>query len=119
MTLPGRTVTEGEDSARAETQPDVRLLEITKRFGDVVAVNSFSLDVATGELICLLGPSGCGKTTLLRMIAGLEDVTDGRIYIGNDEVTGLPPDKRDTAMVFQNWALFPHKTVFENVLFGL
>jgi ABC-type Fe3+/spermidine/putrescine transport system ATPase subunit len=119
VTLPQHVVAQGENHPAPEFVPDVRLEGVSKRFGDVVAVDEFSLDVPAGELLCLLGPSGCGKTTLLRMIAGLEDVTEGRIFIGTDEVGDKPPDKRDTAMVFQNWALFPHKTVFENVLFGL
>jgi spermidine/putrescine ABC transporter ATP-binding subunit len=99
--------------------PDVQLQDVVKRFGDVLAVDRISIDVPPGELLCLLGPSGCGKTTLLRMIAGLEQPTGGSIAIAGEVVNNVPPDKRDTAMVFQNWALFPHKSVFENVLFGL
>jgi spermidine/putrescine ABC transporter ATP-binding subunit len=109
----------GKDIKSTTAVPDVRLERVSKRFGDVIAVDRFSLDVPSGELLCLLGPSGCGKTTLLRMIAGLDQATEGTILIAGEDVTEMPPDKRDTAMVFQNWALFPHKSVFENVLFGL
>jgi multiple sugar transport system ATP-binding protein len=93
---------------------------VTKRFGgDVVAVDGVSLEIGDGEFMVLVGPSGCGKSTLLRMIAGLEEVTDGQIDIGDDEVTDLPPKDRDIAMVFQNYALYPHMTVEQNLGFGL
>ena len=85
----------------------------------VTAVNNVSLTVAPGELVTLLGPSGCGKTTILRMIAGFETPTAGRILLGGKDITHTPPNKRDTALVFQNYALFPHLTVWENVTFGL
>lgn len=85
----------------------------------VVAVNKVSLDILPGEFVTLLGPSGCGKTTILRMIAGFEKPTDGQIYIGKENVTSLTPDRRDTAMVFQSYALFPHLNVFENIAYGL
>jgi len=85
----------------------------------VVAVNNVSLDIAPGEFVTLLGPSGCGKTTILRMIAGFEIPTDGDIYIGADRVNSLTPDKRDTAMVFQSYALFPHLNLFDNIAYGL
>src|SRR6185437_11016594 len=87
--------------------------------GRVAAVDSVDLTVADGELFVLLGPSGCGKTTLLRMIAGLEAADSGSIVIGDREVTTLPPRKRDLAMVFQNYAVFPHLTVEQNIAFGL
>ncbi|HYI21761.1 MAG TPA: ATP-binding cassette domain-containing protein, partial [Candidatus Limnocylindrales bacterium] len=92
---------------------------MTKRFGDVVAVDDLSLDIERGEFFSMLGPSGCGKTTTLRMIAGFEEATAGSIYLGEQEVTNLPPYKRDVNTVFQNYALFPHMDVHENVAFGL
>ena len=85
----------------------------------VIAVNKVNLEIKPGEFITLLGPSGCGKTTILRMIAGFEIPNSGNIYIGDDNVNELTPDKRDTAMVFQSYALFPHLNVFDNVAFGL
>ncbi|HLE58577.1 MAG TPA: ABC transporter ATP-binding protein [Candidatus Limnocylindria bacterium] len=100
-------------------QVDVRLDHVTKRFGDVVAVDDVSLDIERGEFFSLLGPSGCGKTTTLRMIGGFEETSSGTIYLGDADVTDLPPFKRDVNTVFQNYALFPHLTVFENVAFGL
>jgi len=99
--------------------PDVRLVDVTKRFDDVVAVDGLSLDVDTGSFFALLGPSGCGKTTTLRMIGGFEQPTEGRIFLGDREVSGLPAYKRDVNTVFQSYALFPHLSVFENVAFGL
>ena len=94
--------------------------EVTKRFGsDVVAVDSLSLDVDDGEFVILVGPSGCGKTTALRMAAGLEEVTSGEISIGGEVVNDRPPTDRDIAMVFQNYALYPHMTVFDNLAFPL
>jgi len=98
---------------------DVRLDHITKRFHEVVAVDDLSLEVVRGEFFAMLGPSGCGKTTTLRMIGGFEEASSGTIYLGDADVTGLPPFKRDVNTVFQNYALFPHLTVFENVAFGL
>jgi spermidine/putrescine transport system ATP-binding protein len=100
-------------------QIDVRLDRITKRFHEVVAVDDLSLDILRGEFFSMLGPSGCGKTTTLRMIGGFEEASEGTIYLGEADVTGLPPFKRDVNTVFQNYALFPHLTVFENVAFGL
>jgi multiple sugar transport system ATP-binding protein len=97
----------------------IRLESVEKRFGDVVAVRGVDLTVRPGEFLVLLGPSGCGKTTTLRMIAGLEPVTDGRIFIGSEEVTQTLPQDRDVSMVFQNYALYPHKTVAENLRFPL
>lgn len=97
----------------------IRLCSLTKRFGPLVAVDTLDLELRQGELVAFLGPSGCGKTTTLRMIAGFERADSGAIYLGGREVTDLPPEHRDTGMVFQNYALFPHLTVFENVAFGL
>ena len=102
---------------------EVRLENLAKLFktrrGVVTAVDDVSLTVASGELFFLLGPSGCGKTTLLRMLAGFVEPSAGRIFFGGRDVTRLPPEKRDTAMVFQNYALWPHMTVRQNVSFGL
>ncbi len=100
-------------------EADVRIERVTKRFGDFVAVDDLSLDVKRGEFFSMLGPSGCGKTTTLRMIGGFEPVTEGAIYLGDTEVTDLPPFKRATNTVFQNYALFPHLSIFENIAFGL
>ena len=97
----------------------VRLQGITKKFGNNVIIPSLDLTIYDGEFITLLGPSGCGKTTLLRMIAGLETPTEGSIYLDDENVTALPPYKRDVNMVFQHYALFPHMTVEENIKFGL
>jgi multiple sugar transport system ATP-binding protein len=98
---------------------DVTLRNVVKRFDDVEAVRSIDLDIPDNEFIVLVGPSGCGKSTTLRMIAGLEEVSGGQIFIGGELVNDLPPKDRDIAMVFQNYALYPHMTVFENMAFGL
>jgi putative spermidine/putrescine transport system ATP-binding protein len=97
----------------------VSLRQISKFYGGVAAVEESSLDVAHGELVCLLGPSGCGKTTTLRMVAGFIEPSSGSIVIDGQDVTNLPPYRRDTGMVFQSYALFPHLTVAQNVSFGL
>lgn len=97
----------------------VELDKVTKRFGDVVAVDDVSMTIEDGELLVLVGPSGCGKTTTLRMIAGLEYPTDGRVFIGPKDVTEIAPGNRDIAMVFQDLALYPHLNVRENMSFGL
>ena len=98
---------------------DVTLRNVVKRFDEVEAVRSIDLDIPDNEFIVLVGPSGCGKSTTLRMIAGLEEVSGGEIFIGGELVNDLPPKDRDIAMVFQNYALYPHMTVFENMAFGL
>ncbi len=97
----------------------ISLKGLTKRFGTTTAVDGVDLDIATGELFFLLGPSGCGKTTLLRMLAGFIDPTAGSIRFGERDVTHLPPNKRNTGMVFQSYALWPHMSVIENVKYGL
>ena len=96
----------------------VLLDKLHKSYGDVVAVAEISLSVRPGELVCLLGPSGCGKTTTLKMVAGFIQPTSGRILLGGTDVTNVPPHKRDTGMVFQNYALFPHLSVGENIAFA-
>lgn len=103
----------------SENQFIVEVKNITKRFGNVVALDDVSLKVEGGEFLILLGPSGCGKTTLLRIIGGFETPTNGQVFIDGLDVRGVAPFERDTSMVFQNFALFPHKTVAENVAFGL
>jgi iron(III) transport system ATP-binding protein len=97
----------------------IALEGLTKRFGHTVAVDDVSLDVPSGQLFFILGPSGCGKTTLLRLIAGFAELDSGRIRFGDRDVTHLPPNKRNTGMVFQSYALWPHMTVLENVAYGL
>src|SRR5437773_4767090 len=98
---------------------DVRLEDLTKEFDDVVAVDGISLTIESGQFFALLGPSGCGKTTTLRMIGGFEEPTAGSIYLGDRDVVGLPPYKRNVNTVFQSYALFPHLSIFENVAFGM
>lgn len=97
----------------------VVLSSVCKKFGDIEVVKDFSLEVSDREFCILVGPSGCGKTTTLRMIAGLEELTSGDIYIGDRKVNDLHPKDRDIAMVFQNYALYPHMTIYENMAFGL
>jgi putative spermidine/putrescine transport system ATP-binding protein len=101
------------------TTVGVSLRSVTKKYGPVTAVENITLDIPPGSYCCLLGPSGCGKTTTMRMIAGHEEITQGDVYIGDLRVNDLPPAQRSTAMMFQNYALFPHKTVWQNVEFGL
>ena len=98
---------------------EIVLDKVTKRFGKVTAVDSVSFRAQAGKFVVLLGPSGCGKSTLLRLIAGLEDVSDGRILIDGADVSRLSPEKRRVSMVFQSYALFPHLTTEENIVFGL
>ena len=98
---------------------DVRLERVTKQFNEVKAVDDLELDIQRGEFFSMLGPSGCGKTTTLRMIGGFEEPSAGTVYLNGQDVTGLPPYKRDVNTVFQSYALFPHLDVYENVAFGL
>jgi len=98
---------------------EVILKNIIQKYGDFTAVNNLSLTVERGELLSLIGPSGCGKTTLLRTIAGLIPLTSGKIFINDKDISEVSPQKRNTALVFQNYALFPHMTVYENVEYGL
>ncbi len=98
---------------------EIRLECLSKDFDGFVAVENVSLSIQSGELFLSSGPSGCGKTTLLRMIAGFEIPSTGRILIGNTDITDLPPYKRQVNTIFQNYSLFPHMTVFDNVAFGL
>jgi spermidine/putrescine transport system ATP-binding protein len=111
--------TRGPVNVAASENADVRLVDVTKRFEDVVAVDRLSLEIEHGSFYALLGPSGCGKTTTLRMIGGFEQPSEGEIFLGDTEVSGLPAYKRDVNTVFQSYALFPHLSIFENVAFGL
>ena len=104
----------------------VVLENLTKRFPsrnkkgeDVIAVNNFNFEIPDGQLIGLLGPSGCGKSTTLNLISGLEEPTSGKVWFGDEDVTGLPPEARGVGLVFQNYALYPHLTVEENIIFPL
>lgn len=97
----------------------LEIKELYKSFGDVTVLKGINLDVAEGEFISLLGPSGCGKTTLLRIIAGLSDLTSGAVYVNGKNMEGIPPHARTNGMVFQNYALFPHMTVEQNIAYGL
>ena len=99
---------------------EVSCRKVVKHYdGGVQAVKGIDLEIADQEFVVLVGPSGCGKSTTLRMIAGLEEITDGEIWIGGDVVNDVPPRDRDIAMVFQNYALYPHMSVFDNMAFGL
>ena len=94
----------------------LEMINVTKQYGkNVIAVNDLSLEVHEGEFLVLLGPSGCGKTTAMRMVAGLEEVTNGQIFIDGKDVTDLPPRNRNISMIFQNYAVWPHMTVYENI----
>src|SRR5690348_15184307 len=97
----------------------VTLNRVVKNYDETPAVRGIDLDIPDKEFVVLVGPSGCGKSTTLRMIAGLEDVTGGEVMIGGEVVNDVPPKDRDIAMVFQNYALYPHMTVYENMSFGL
>ncbi len=97
----------------------IQFKDVTKRYGDVIAVNDLNLEIKDREFVVLLGPSGCGKSTTLNMIAGLEEITDGELWFDRQIVNAQPPHRRDVAMVFQSYALYPHKTVYENIAFGL
>src|SRR5947208_290458 len=100
-------------------KPDIELVHLTKRYGSALAVDAINLKIPAGSYCCLLGPSGCGKTSTLRMIAGHESATSGDIVVGPKNVTDLPPAGRNTAMMFQSYALFPHLSVIDNVAFAL
>ncbi len=102
-----------------DAKPLIRFENVTKRFGEAMAVDHLSLDIFEGEFFCLLGPSGCGKTTLMRMLAGFEEPTSGRITLGGRDLAGVPPYRRPVNMMFQSYALFPHMSVAKNVAFGL
>ena len=121
--LPAHTVRpkEGAIAPQGDTEsvPSVRLDRVTKQFGELKAVRDLTLDIERGEFFTLLGPSGCGKTTTLRMVAGFEETTEGRVLLDGEDVTGLPAFKRPTNTVFQSYALFPHLSVERNVAFGL
>ena len=120
MEATSATAPRGPDGpSDSESQPTVRLEGVGKRFGDVTAVRELDLEIAAGEFFTLLGPSGCGKTTTLRMVAGFEQPSGGRILIDGRDVAGLPSYKRPTNTVFQSYALFPHLSVGDNVAFGL
>ena len=97
----------------------IELIQVTKKYGSTTAVCEVSLDIADGEFVVLLGPSGCGKSTILKMIAGLEEITHGEIYIADRLVNYVSPGDRDVAMVFQSYALYPHMTAYQNIAFPL
>ena len=99
--------------------PLIRVDAVTKRFGDFTAIDNISIDIFPREFFALLGPSGCGKTTLMRMLAGFEEPTEGRISIGGQDMGGVPPNQRPVNMMFQSYALFPHLSVWDNIAFGL
>src|SRR3954447_25291017 len=101
------------------TPPQIELRGVRKLFGTVNAVSGVDLVVERGEFFSLLGPSGCGKSTILKMIAGFEDPTSGEILVAGRSMTGVPPERRNIGFVFQNYALFPHMTVAENIAFGV
>jgi ABC-type Fe3+/spermidine/putrescine transport system ATPase subunit len=114
------TASEGSVADRGEMgRPSVELRSVTKRFGELTAVDDLSLRVVEGEFFTLLGPSGCGKTTTLRMVAGFEEPTAGRLLIDGEDVAGLAAHQRPTNTVFQSYALFPHLSVSDNVACGL
>ncbi len=98
---------------------NIQLRNVTKRFGDTVTLHNVNLDIEDGEFAVFVGPSGCGKSTMLRMIAGLEEISDGEVLIGNEVMNDIAPSHRGVAMVFQSYALYPHMTVAENMGYGL
>lgn len=105
--------------ADPDEKPLVRFDGVTKRFGDFTAIENLSLDIYEREFFALLGPSGCGKTTLMRMLAGFETPTEGRVFLGDEDLVGVPPNRRPVNMMFQSYALFPHMSVAKNIGFGL
>lgn len=105
--------------ALASAAAGVSLRSVTKKYGSVTAVENITLDIPAGKYCCLLGPSGCGKTTVLRMVAGHEEITSGHVLIDDQRVNDLPAAQRNTSMMFQSYALFPHKTIWQNIEFGL
>jgi len=119
MTSAGHVGESGSGLSQTPTVADVRLEGVVKRFDDSVAVDGITVEVPRGSFFALLGPSGCGKTTTLRMIGGFDEPTKGRIFLGDQDVVGLPPYKRDVNTVFQSYALFPHMSIEDNVAFGL
>lgn len=114
-----RSTVDSIQSALADAAAGVSLRQVTKKYGAVTAVENITLDIPAGYYCCLLGPSGCGKTTVLRMIAGHEEISSGDVLIGDRRVNDLPAAKRNTSMMFQSYALFPHMTVWQNIEFGL
>ena len=100
-------------------KPYIQIENVTKKFGDFTAIDNLNLDIYKNEFFSLLGPSGCGKTTLLRMLAGFEKITDGRILLDGEDISEIPPHLRPINMMFQSYALFPHMTVEKNIAFGL
>lgn len=119
MIFSPRITCDERSAERENALAEIRLMGVTKKFGENTAVDHIDLTARDKEFIVLVGPSGCGKTTTLRMIAGLEEVTEGEIYIGDRKVNHVPPKDRDIAMVFQNYALYPHMSVYKNLAFGL
>src|SRR5689334_5765041 len=111
--------TGGENQDTGGRAPLIRFEAVSKRFGAVAAVETLTLDIAQGEFFALLGPSGCGKTTLLRMLAGFETPSEGRIFLGGEDIVPVSPHRRPVNMMFQSYALFPHLTVEGNIAFGL
>src|ERR1700712_3490054 len=108
-----------EDIDEEQGMASVQIRGIKKQFGSTQVIRGVDIDIADGEFAVLVGPSGCGKSTLLRMLAGLEEITEGEISIGGKVVNNMQPKERDIAMVFQNYALYPHMTVFDNMAFSL
>src|SRR6056297_916041 len=102
-----------------QDKPLARIEGLSKHFGDTIALENLTLDIAQGEFVTFLGPSGCGKSTTLRILGGFERPTSGRVIIDGEDVTNQPPEKRHVNMVFQDYALFPHMTVAQNIAFGL
>ncbi len=119
MTTAGDVGEVGSGLSQTPTVADVRLEGVVKRFDEMIAVEGISMEVPRGSFFAMLGPSGCGKTTTLRMIGGFDEPTEGRIFLGDQDVVGLPPYKRDVNTVFQSYALFPHMTIEDNIGFGL